>query len=120
MDYPKMARHAPIYSVALSGNVDRVDRDRLDELETAYQVGAAVDIVVDLDHVVDLGQAGLQTLAVLYRDATERGGTVTVVRAPHKVVRAIKESGLDRMLILSGQGSSEEASGDTAVATPRG
>ncbi len=88
-----------LYSVALSGEVD--DLERLVDLENDYRAGTAVDIVIDLDDVTDLGGAGLQTLAVLCADAAERGGTVTVVRVPPGVAKAIRVSGLDRLLIVT-------------------
>ena len=88
-----------LYSVVLAGEVD--DPDALVDLEDSYRAGEAVDIVIDLDEVTYLGAAGLQTLAVLCADAAERDGTVTVVRASEQVVKALKASGLDRLLVVA-------------------
>ena len=91
------AGHASaLHSITLEGDTDSDRQAQLLQLEENYRQANAVDVVLDLHHVSNLDQRGLESLAFLYRDATERGGTVTVVRAPGPVVRAIRRSGLDR------------------------
>jgi anti-anti-sigma factor len=96
------AAHASaLHSITLTEDINTQRHDSVDELEVAYLNAEAVDIVIDLDQVPDLDQTGLERLAFLYRDATERGGTVTLTRAPARVVKAIQTSGLDRLLVLA-------------------
>lgn len=89
-----------VFSAALAGDVDIARVPELHDLVEAYRHGDAVDAVIDLRDVTFMDSTGLGFMARLFRDAEERGGTVTVTRANPGVERVIRMTGMDNILIV--------------------
>ena len=92
-----------VFSAALAGEVDLARVPELHDLVEGYRNSPAVDVVIDLRDVTFMDSTGMGFMARLSRDASDRGGTVTVSHAPPDVERVIRMTGLDSILLFAAE-----------------
>lgn len=93
------------FLVKLWGEVDIARVAELEYFIDDYRACPAVDVVIDLREVTFMDSTGLGFMARLYRDAKDRGGSVTVTHAHPAVGRVIRMTGIDQILSVEGDAS---------------
>ena len=93
------------FVVVLTGEIDLAREAELDEQVQDYLAGVAVDVVIDLGSVTFMDSSGLGFVARLYREAKERGGTVTVTNPQSQVDRLMRITGVDLLVSYEPDGS---------------
>ena len=68
-------------TVVATGPAPLAREAELDGIVSTYLAGDPVDVVIDLAAVTFMDSSGLGFVARLYREAKDRGGTVTVTNS---------------------------------------
>jgi len=89
-----------VFSATIFGDVDLARVPELHGLVEDFRRSPATDVVIDLQHVDFMDSTGLGFLARVYRDAHDRGGSVTVTHACREVEQVIRITGMDHLLCL--------------------
>jgi anti-anti-sigma factor len=90
----------PHTRLVLAGEIDIGCRSRLDAVLDEVGDGPAVDVTADLSAVTFLGSVGLDFLVQLHLRLVNAGRALTVLNPRPTAGRAIKLTGLDKLLTV--------------------
>lgn len=83
----------------ISGEVDHHRaREIMRALEQAVETGLPRCLTVDLGGVSFMDSSGIAVLLRAYRQVTELGGELRVIRAPDQAGKVLRAAGLERLI----------------------
>jgi anti-sigma B factor antagonist len=98
--------HGPRSSVAIvapAGELDTVTAPGL-RVELITQIECRSHVILDLSGLSYLGSAGLKVIVEAHHAAQERGGILRISGAGRRIVaRSLSITGLDTLLVISGE-----------------
>lgn len=91
------------FLIRLSGEIDLMCRENLQQLRFQYLRSPARDVVADVSGVVFMDSAGLSALVSFHNAAIERGGRLSLAGAAPNLRRLLGISGLDQVFTLTAE-----------------